>query len=265
MIQQRRHVRNGLLQSSCANRAAPLVVGALLLVGLFADAGMTRAASPEGQIANAADSRKATSGEALAGTSAGSGPQTIVVPFVIATEDSKGDEAGKDKEDAAKDKEKNKDKDKDAEALPLPPSTPVELTPAEQYCSNVIDAAAAAQIAQRKANLEKAQKQIDERIALIASRTEELKGWIKMREEFTARATDSLVQIYAKMKPDAAAGQLVAMDELVAAAIMSKLSPKVASLIMTEMEAAKAARLSAVIAGAGDIVKKAEPKANAQQ
>ncbi len=150
-------------------------------------------------------------------------------------------------------------------ALPLPPSTPVELSPAEQYCSNVIDAAAAAQIAQQKANLEKAQKQLDERIALLASKTDELKGWIKMREEFTAHATDSLVQIYGKMKPDAAAGQLVAMDELVAAAIMSKLSPKVASLIMAEMEAAKAARLSAVIAGAGDIVKKPEPKANAQQ
>ncbi len=61
------------------------------------------------------------------------------------------------------------------------------------------------------------------------------------REEFTAHATKSLVQIYGKMKPDAAAAQLMAMDEFVAAAIMSKLSTKDASLIMAEMEAAKAA------------------------
>jgi flagellar motility protein MotE (MotC chaperone) len=84
------------------------------------------------------------------------------------------------------------------------------------------------------------------------------------REEFTAHATDSLVEIYSKMKPDAAAPQLMAMDEFVAAAIMSKLSTKAASLIMAEMEAAKAARLSAVIAGAGEIALKPERKADAQ-
>jgi flagellar motility protein MotE (MotC chaperone) len=87
----------------------------------------------------------------------------------------------------------------------------------------------------------------------------------RSREEFTAHATGSLVQIYGKMKPEAAAAQLMAMDELVAAAIMSKLSPKATSLILAEMEAVKAARLSAVIAGAGEIVKKPEQKANEQQ
>jgi flagellar motility protein MotE (MotC chaperone) len=263
MIQKRQHVRAGLLQFSCADRAAPLIAGALLMAGLSAGAGLARAASPERQVAIAAAAHKDTAGEGIGDAAAGSGPKTIVVPFVIATEDSKGGEAGKDKEDAVKDKEK--DKDKDAEILPLPPSAPAELTPAEQYCSNVLDAAAAAQIAQQKANLEKAQKQLDERLALLASKTEELKGWIKKREEFTAHATDSLVQIYGKMKPEAAAAQLMAMDELVAAAIMSKLSPKATSLILAEMEAAKAARLSAVIAGAGEIVKKPEQKANEQQ
>jgi len=73
------------------------------------------------------------------------------------------------------------------------------------------------------------------------------------------------VQIYGKMNPDAAAAQLMAMDEFVAAAIMSKLSTKDASLIMAEMEAAKAARLSAVIAGAGEIAMKPERRANEQQ
>jgi flagellar motility protein MotE (MotC chaperone) len=129
----------------------------------------------------------------------------------------------------------------------------------------VIDAASAAQIAQQTSKLEKAQKELDERIALLAAKTEVLKGWIKTRQEFTARATDSLLQIYSKMKPDAAAGQLSAMDELVAAAIMSKLSPKVSSLVLAEMEVGKAARLSAIIAGAGEITMKPERKADAQQ
>jgi flagellar motility protein MotE (MotC chaperone) len=161
--------------------------------------------------------------------------------------------------------ENNAAKEADGDSLPLPPATAVALTPAEQYCANVLDATAAAQIAQQKSNLEMAQKQVDERIALLAAKTQELKGWMTKREEFTARATDSLVEIYSKMKPDAAAAQLMAMDEMVAAAIMSKLSTKAASLVMSEMEASKAARLSAVIAGAGEIAIKPERKANEQQ
>jgi flagellar motility protein MotE (MotC chaperone) len=54
------------------------------------------------------------------------------------------------------------------------------------------------------------------------------------------------------------------MDELVAAAIMSKLSPKVSSALLGEMEPGKAARLSAIIAGAGEITLKPERKADAQ-
>jgi flagellar motility protein MotE (MotC chaperone) len=158
-----------------------------------------------------------------------------------------------------------KEKEDPSDSLPLPPTTPVELTPAEQYCSNVVDAAAAAQVARQTIQLQKAQKQLDERIALLADKTEVLKSWIKKREDFTAHATDSLIQIYTKMKPDAAASQLAAMDEATAAAIVYRLSPKANSLILAEMDSAKAARLSAVIAGAGDIPMKPEPKANEQQ
>lgn len=150
------------------------------------------------------------------------------------------------------------------EVLQVPQPNAPELSPAQQYCSSIMDAATAAQIAQQTRNLEKAQKQLNDRIALLAEKAEVLKGWIKMREDFTARATESLVQIYSKMKPDAAAAQLAAMDEMVAAAIMSKLTPKASSLIMTEMEVAKAARLSAVIAGAGEVAVDPERKADAQ-
>jgi flagellar motility protein MotE (MotC chaperone) len=159
-------------------------------------------------------------------------------------------------------------KDKDAEAaLPMPPvaaATPVEQTPGEQYCSSVFDAAAAARLAQQKSALSKAEQQIDARIAVLAAKTEELKTWIKTREDFTSRATDAIVQIYSKMKPDAAASQLMAMDEVTAAAVVSKLSPKANSLILPEMDATKAARLSAIIAGASEILMKPERKADAQ-
>lgn len=151
------------------------------------------------------------------------------------------------------------------DALPLPPATPQQLTPAEQYCSSVVDAAAAAQIAQQTANLETARKDLAQRVALLDAKTAELKSWVKRREEFVAHATEALVDIYGKMKPDAAASQITTMDELTAAALVAKLSPKVSSLILAEMDATKAARLTAIIAGASQMAKKLEAMANAQR
>src|SRR5262249_1601883 len=92
-------------------------------------------------------------------------PKAIVVPFNVASEDAK------------------KPDDKDAEALPLPTPTTPQLSPAQQYCSSILDTATAAQIAQQTRNLEKAQKQLDDRIALLAAKAEILKGWIKLRED----------------------------------------------------------------------------------
>lgn len=152
-----------------------------------------------------------------------------------------------------------------ADALPLPPVTPRQLSPAEQYCSSVVDAAAAAQIAQQTNKLRQAQKQFDDRVARLVAKTDELKRWVKKREDFTNHATESLVEIYSKMKPDAAASQLAAMDELTAAAITSKLSPKVSSLVLAEMDPTKAARLTAIVAGAGEVAMKLESKADGQQ
>ena len=176
----------------------------------------------------------------------------IAYSFRIAVDDSKPESA------------KNAD-DKDPDVLPLPPSSKQELSPAQQYCSNILDATSAAQIAQQTRGLQKAQKEIDDRIALLTAKADILKGWMKLRQDFVARATDSLVEIYSRMKPDAAAPQLSAMDEMTSAAIISKLAPKVASPIMAEMDVAKAARLSAVIAGAGELAaQQPERRADAQ-
>ena len=157
------------------------------------------------------------------------------------------------------------DKDREAiDSLPLPPATPQQLSPAEQYCSSVVDAAAAAQIAQQTSNLEKARKELAGRVAILDAKTAELKSWVKKREEFTAHATTALLDIYSKMKPDAAARQLTEMNELTAAAITAKLSPKVSSLILAEMEVTKASRITTIIAGASDVAAKLESMANAQ-
>jgi flagellar motility protein MotE (MotC chaperone) len=175
----------------------------------------------------------------------------IAYSFRIAVEDTKSDAA-------------KKPDDKDSDAFPLPAGTKQELSPAQQYCSSILDATSAAQIAQQTRNLQTAQKEINDRIALLTAKAEVLKSWMKLRADFASRARDSLVQIYSRMKPDSAAAQLAVMDEMTSAAILSKLSPKIASPIMAEMDVAKAARLSAVIADSGEVALKPERKADAQ-
>ncbi|MET0220521.1 MAG: MotE family protein, partial [Tardiphaga sp.] len=80
--------------------------------------------------------------------------------------------------------------------------------------------------------------------------TAEYKTWMERRDVFLKRATASLVKIYSQMEPDAAAAQLIAMDEETAASLLMKLEPGNASAILNEMVPDKAARLAAGIAGA---------------
>jgi flagellar motility protein MotE (MotC chaperone) len=132
-----------------------------------------------------------------------------------------------------------------------PPKGPI--TPASQYCMNVRDAAESARMEQQRGSLAKAQRDIDERIALLTTKTTEYQQWLNKRDEFLKKANDTLVEIYSRLKPEAAAAQMLAMNEGVAAAIISKMTPKTAGAILSEMDAGRAARLSSYLAGAAEI------------
>src|SRR5438552_16656940 len=84
-------------------------------------------------------------------------------------------------------------------------------------------------------------------------------------DEFIKKARESLVLIYARMRPDAAAMQLVAMDEETASAVLLKLDANVASKILNEMEPAQAARLTTIISGAAKIAPAGGPQAGPQE
>lgn len=144
-------------------------------------------------------------------------------------------------------------KKKTEEEAPVPPASAAPLSPAEQYCMNVEAAAVSARDAQQRKSLTQAQQEIEKRLKELADKAEEFKRWLKKRDDFLKKANDDLLEIYAKMKPDSAAAQLVAMNEITAAAIVSKLPPKAASLILAEMDAARAARLSSVLAAAAGV------------
>lgn len=149
-------------------------------------------------------------------------------------------------------------KPKEEDAGPAIPKieTIERLPPADQYCARVGDIAATSQFAVQRQALAKAQEELEARIKTLTEKAEELKAWNKKREDFLATATESLLAIYVKMKPDVAATQLVQMNHGTAAAIVAKLPPKAASLILAEMEPQRAARLSSVLAGAVEIEEK---------
>jgi flagellar motility protein MotE (MotC chaperone) len=128
---------------------------------------------------------------------------------------------------------------------------PFETPLARAYCAAIGSAAGDAKFAwQRKALTELAQD-LEGRIAKLEAATAEYRKWLARRDEFAKRAHDTLTVIYSRMRPDAAALQLTAMDEETAAAVLIKLDPRVASAILNDMNPQHAARLTATISGAG--------------
>lgn len=139
-----------------------------------------------------------------------------------------------------------------AKSSPVPPRKDAQAP--TDYCVNIVDAAADARVAWQRKLMASAGEEIDKRIALLEEKTVEYKKWLARRDEFTKRANETVLKIYARMRPDAAAMQLVALDEETAAAVLTKLEPRLASLILNDMEPGKAAKLTATIIGSGKVL-----------
>jgi flagellar motility protein MotE (MotC chaperone) len=133
---------------------------------------------------------------------------------------------------------------------------------AKEYCLNIADPAADARFAWQKKVLVELEQQVAKRVELLEAKTAEYQKWLARRDEFSKKAQETVVTIYSRMRPDAAAAQLVAMDEETAAAVLTRLDPKNASAILNEMEPSQAARLTATISGASnvDLAGKSKPR-----
>jgi flagellar motility protein MotE (MotC chaperone) len=92
-------------------------------------------------------------------------------------------------------------------------------------------------------------KQVDERIAALDARQAEFEDWLRRREELAVRAKQTLVAVYANMRPDAAAQKLAILEDEEAAAVLTNLVPRTASAILNEMEPERAAQLAIAMAG----------------
>jgi flagellar motility protein MotE (MotC chaperone) len=118
------------------------------------------------------------------------------------------------------------------------------------FCGNIADAARDQRYLLQKKELEELQAEVDERIGLLEGRSAKYREWLKKREDFMQVADTQLVEIYKNMAPDSAAAQLEIVKPGIAAAIVMKLSPRLASSILNEMDTKKAAALTTIIAAA---------------
>ncbi len=127
---------------------------------------------------------------------------------------------------------------------------PGNKTAGAQFCDNISNIAADARFAWQKKLLKETEEKVSKKIADLNIRITEYKKWLARRNDFSRKAQGVVVNIYSKMKPDAAAQQLTILDEEMAAAVLTKLSPKSASAVMNEMDPKHAARLTSIISGA---------------
>jgi flagellar motility protein MotE (MotC chaperone) len=119
-----------------------------------------------------------------------------------------------------------------------------------RYCGALAPSAREARAVYQLRKLTDLEREVRDAVDKLEAKEMATREWVTKRETMMKSATDDVVAIYAKMAADAAATQLSAMDEPIAAAVLAKLKPQAAGAILSEMQADKAAKLSTLIAGA---------------
>ena len=117
----------------------------------------------------------------------------------------------------------------------------------QQYCSNIANFASDARIAWQMRRLGELETLVKAQVAELDAKTADAKAWVDKRTDLMKKAEDGVVAIYAKMDPEAAAAQMAIMEEATAAALLGKLSAKVSSAILNQMEPGKAAKLTEIL------------------
>lgn len=132
---------------------------------------------------------------------------------------------------------------------PKPAEAKAPATDIQQFCANNAAIMGDAKIGWQTSRLLVLEEQIRQRLAELEAKKVEYAEWLRKREDAMRQAAESVVAIYARMRPDAAALQIAAMDDAAAAAILAKLSSRNAGAILNEMEAGRAARLTRTMSG----------------
>lgn len=129
-------------------------------------------------------------------------------------------------------------------------------TPNNQFCENIKDAAQEQRYAIKTKELNQLRDSVEQRIVKLEEKRAELELWQQKRDNFSAKAESAVVEIYSKMRPDAAASRLEILSQSLAAAILLKMSARKAGVILNEMNAERAADITRVLAASGEVDKR---------
>src|SRR5262249_16795831 len=100
-------------------------------------------------------------------------------------------------------------------APPRPALPPVSASQHDVplFSSNVAGPGADARLAWQLKEVEKAENQLRERIAEVEAKRAEYEKWMALRDEFLKKAEAGMVEIYSRMRPEAAALQIAGMAD----------------------------------------------------
>lgn len=118
---------------------------------------------------------------------------------------------------------------------PLPP-----VSETQHYCDNIAAVAAEARFAWQTKKLNELQAQVAARVAELEKKQAALEASLARRDDVMKRTAATLITVYAKMEPDAAAAQLSLLEDMTAAAVLAQLPPRQASAILDEIKPERA-------------------------
>lgn len=118
----------------------------------------------------------------------------------------------------------------------------------DTYCGAIVDPAREQRYLLKQQELKSALAAVNERLAELEKRKADYQQWVQRREDFAKRATQSLVEIYAAMKPEASAARLSQLDPELAASLLLAIATRQSSAILNEMDEKTAAALTNIMA-----------------
>ena len=124
-----------------------------------------------------------------------------------------------------------------------------------QFCANIADAAADARFSLQKQALADMEKEIESRIKVLEAKRAEYEEWLRRRNEVLEKADETVVSIYARMRPDAAALQLTNMDEEIAAAVSRGVTTRDFSFLDAQLQIRARPRGAALLSRRSDILR----------
>nr|WP_319483270.1 MotE family protein [uncultured Cohaesibacter sp.] len=138
-------------------------------------------------------------------------------------------------------------------AVAKPDAKSVEDMDADRFCKNISSLASEQRYAWQLRNLISMQNDIDERIEKLEALRADVQDWIGKRDKVLSEVKDHIIQVYERMRPEAAAERLASVEDDVAIALLAKMKPRVVSAILNEMDAGKASQLTQAMASLVEI------------